>query len=269
MDQGRIHIGIGGWSFPPWRGAFSPPRLPQAGELEFASRQVTAIEINATYYRLQKPESFAKWRDATPPGFVFTVKASRYCSNRKALGEVGEAVEGFFGQGITELGEKLGPILWQLAPSKRFDPEEIAAFLKLLPASRDGLRIRHAIEVRHDSFRDPRFVELACEAGVAIVFADSDDYPQIPDLTTDFAYARLQRAREEEPTGYPMSDIEHWASIAEAWAGGTAPQGFEYIAGRPQKAEPARDVFLFMINGAKVRAPAAATALLARLAERG
>lgn len=263
-SAGSIHVGIGGWSFPPWRGTFYPDGLPQARELEHASRQVTAIEINATYYRLQKPESFRKWRDATPPGFVFTIKASRYCTNRKALGEAGEAIDGFLGQGITELGDRLGPILWQLMPTKRFERDEIGAFLKLLPARRDGVRLRHAIEVRHPSFCDAKFVELAREAGVAIAFADSGDYPAIADLTADFVYARLQRAREEEATGYSPAEIGRWAEAARAWTSGEAPAGLDYVAGAGAGGAP-RDLFLFMINGAKVRAPAAATALIARL----
>ena len=260
----RIHVGIGGWSYEPWRGTFYPPGLAKARELEYATARVTAIEINATYYGSQKPETFKRWADAAPPRFVFTVKASRFCTNRKALADGAESVERFLAQGIVALGDKLGPLLWQLAPTKRFERDEIAAFLKLLPPSCDGVRLRHAIEPRHESFRDPRFVELAREAGVAIVFADSDDYPQIADPTADFVYARLQRAREEEPAGYDPAALDRWADIARGWAAGAAPAGLDYVGAAPPPAAP-REVFLFIINGAKVRAPAAAQALIERV----
>lgn len=259
-----IHIGIGGWTYEPWRGTFYPKGLKHADELHFASRHVTAIEINGTYYRLQSRESFEKWRDAVPPGFVFTVKASRFCTNRRVLAEAGESVEKFLGQGLTSLGDALGPILWQFMPTKAFDSEDFGAFLDLLPSERDGVRLRHAIEVRHDSFRDPEFVALARKHGVAIVFADSPDYPAIADLTADFAYARLQDAREAEPTGYAPKALDHWAGVVRAWQAGEAPAGLDYASGSSLP-ETARDVFLFMINGAKVRAPAAAQALIAKL----
>ena len=264
MADGTIRVGIGGWTYEPWRGTFYPPGLPHARELDHASRHVTAIEVNGTYYRLQSPDSFAKWAKAVPDGFVFTLKASRYCTNRKVLGEAGEGIAKFLGQGITELGSKLGPILWQFMATKRFDPDDFGAFLKLLPAARDGVPIRHAIEPRHESFKDPAFVAMAREAGVAIVFADSPDYPMIPDITGGFVYARLQDQREEEPTGYPAAAIERWADIAGVWAAGASPAGLPYVATQQAPAVP-RDVFVFMINGAKVRAPAAAQALLARL----
>lgn len=262
---GKIHVGIGGWTFAPWRDNFYPKGLPQARELEYAARQVTAIEVNGTYYRLQSRDSFRKWAEAVPPGFVFTVKASRYCTNRRVLAEAGEGIANFLGQGIAELGDALGPILWQFMPTKQFDPADFAAFLALLPREQDGVRLRHALEVRHESFKDPRFIDLARDHGAAIVFADSPDYPAIADLTADFVYARLQDAREDEATGYPPAALDHWAKVAGSWSEGHSPQGLDYVADRAPASASGREVFLFMINGAKRRAPAAAKALIERL----
>lgn len=259
-----IRIGIGGWSYEPWRGTFYPPGLPQARELDYATSHVTAIEINATHYRLQSRDSFARWAKAAPPGFVYTIKASRFCTNRKVLGDAGEGIERFCGQGIAELGDKLGPILWQFMGTKKFDPDDFGAFLKLLPRQAEGVPLRHALEVRHESFRDPAFVAMARDHGAAIVFADSAKYPALADLTGDFVYARLQQAREEVPTGYDEGELDRWAGVAREWAAGGAPAGLPYVEAPSARAEP-RDVFLFMINGAKVRAPAAAEALIARL----
>jgi len=244
---GKIHIGVGGWTYEPWRGTFYPPGLPQARELEYAGRTLTAIEINGTYYRSQSPASFEKWAKAVPPGFVFTVKASRFCTNRKNLAEGGESIAKFVGQGLTLLGEKLGPILWQLMPTKRFDADEIRDFLAMLPMTYDGVPLRHAIEPRHESFRDPAFFALTRAAGAAIVLADSATHPMIDEGTAGFVYARLQQAREEEPTGYNAAALDHWAGRARAWS------------------SEGRDAYIFMIAGAKVRAPAAAQALIARL----
>jgi uncharacterized protein YecE (DUF72 family) len=266
MASGTIRAGIGGWTYEPWRGTFYPAGLPHARELDHASRHVTAIEINATYYRLQSPDSYAKWAKAVPDGFVFTLKASRYCTNRKVLGDAAEGIAKFVGQGMTELGDRLGPILWQFMATKKFDPDDFAAFLALLPSSHAGVPLRHAIEPRHESFRDPAFIAMARKAGVATVFADSPDYPLIPDVTGDFVYARLQDQREEEPTGYPAPAIDRWAAVAREWAAGGSPTDLPYVTAEPAPAKP-RDVFVFMINGAKVRAPAAAQALLARLSE--
>jgi uncharacterized protein YecE (DUF72 family) len=261
-----IRVGIGGWTFPPWRGgAFYPPGLPQARELEYATSHVSAIEINATYHRLQKPESFARWAKVAPAGFKFAVKASRFCCNRKSLAGAGDSIAGFLDQGIAELGDKLGPILWQLMPTKRFDADEIGAFLALLPRSHAGLPLRHAIEARHESFRDSRFVDLARAAGIAIVFADSAKHPAFADQTADFIYARLQDAREEEPTGYDGVSLDRWAATARIWAEGGAPEDLPYVMPPQPQPSGSRDVYIFMINGAKVRAPAAAQALLARL----
>ena len=259
-----IRVGIGGWTYEPWRGPFYPEGHAKARELEYASAHVTAIEINGTYYGSQKPKTWADWAKRTPDDFVFTIKASRFCTNRRVLAEAGESIAKFLGQGLTELGPKLGPILWQLMPTKTFDAGDFGAFLALLPDRIEGLPLRHAIEARHESFRDPAFVALARAAGAAIVFADDETHPQFADLTGGFAYARLQRQREEEPTGYDAAGIDHWAEVAQAWAGGGAPEGLDYID-PPIADGKERDVFVFMINGAKVRAPAAARALIARL----
>ena len=263
--MGKIRVGIGGWTYEPWRGVFYPPGLPHRRELEHASRHVTAIEINGTFYGRQKPESFEKWAAETPDGFVFALKASRYCVNRRLLAEAGESIERFLDQGITRLGAKLGPILWQFAATKQFDRDDFARFLALLPPERDGLPLRHAVEPRHESFRDPHFVDLVRDHGAAIVVADAAKYPQIADPTADFVYARLQNQVEEEPTGYGSDALDRWAEIARGWAVGGAPEGLAYAGERPAPVAAARDVFVFMINGAKVRAPAAAAALIARL----
>ncbi len=243
-----IRVGIGGWTFAPWRGPFYPKGLTHAGELAHASRQVTAIEINGTFYRTQTPASFRKWAEETPDRFVFALKGHRFVTNRKVLAEAGPSVETFLGSGLLELGDKLGPINWQLAPTKRFDPADIEAFLALLPAEREGRALRHAIEVRHESFATPEFVALAHRYGVAIVQADHETYPAISDDgAASFTYARLQRCREAEPEGYGPAELDRWAEIARGWAAG------------------GRDVFAFFIAGDKVRAPAAATALIGRL----
>ena len=264
MSAGRIHVGIGGWNYEPWRGVFYPPGLPQARELEYAASHLTAIEINATYYRLQKPDSFARWAGVAAPGFLYAVEGLRYCTNRKDLAEAGEAVERFCAQGLTELGDKLGPILWQFMGTKKFDPDEFSAFLKLLPAKQDGVPLRHALEVRHESFRDPRFLALAREAGAAIVFADSAQQPEFPHVTADFVYARLQQARKNVETGYDERELDGWAEVARQWATGKAPEGLQYVTEDPSPEKP-RDTYVFMINGAKLRAPAAAQALLRKL----
>ena len=261
---GAVRVGIGGWTYEPWRGVFFPEGLAHAKELDYAARQLTSIEINGTYYRTQTPATFRKWAEATPDGFVFSVKALRYTTNRKVLVESGDSIGKFLGSGLVELGDKLGPILWQFAPTKRFDRDDMAGFLDLLPQHRDGRRLRHALEVRHESFRDPAFIELARDHGAAIVFADSEKYPCIADVTADFVYARLESSREEIATGYSPEALDRWTEIARAWAAGQAPDGLAYAATTPPAVRP-RDVFVYMISGAKVRAPAAAMAMLERL----
>ncbi|MEC3951281.1 DUF72 domain-containing protein [Sphingobium sp. HWE2-09] len=244
--EGRIRVGIGGWVYEPWRGSFYPDGLRQKDELAYVGEHLTATEVNATYYSSQKPTTFANWAKAVPDGFQFAVKASRYCTNRKLLAEGGESIAKFTGQGIAELGDRLGPILWQFMPTKQFDPDDFGAFLALLPSSVDGVPLRHALEVRHASFDDPAFLAMARDAGAAIVLADHDDYPAITGHDVGFAYMRLMRARADEPTGYPPSEIEDWADRAKT----AARQG---------------DIFSFFISGAKERNPAAAQAMIVAL----
>jgi uncharacterized protein YecE (DUF72 family) len=261
---GTIRAGMGGWTFEPWRGVFYPKGLKQADELAFASRQVTAIEINSTYYSTQKPESWAKWRAATPEGFVFTVKGSRYCTNRRVLGEAGDGIARFLSQGLVELGDRLGPICWQFMPTKRFDPEDFAAFLQLLPARWEGLALRHCVEVRHQSFAVPEFVALCRTHQVAICCADHAAYPLIPDVTADFVYARLMGGSDEIPTAYPPPALDQWAQRFRVYADGGVPEDLPRVdpAQTPERRD--RDVFAFFIHEGKVRAPAAAMALLGR-----
>jgi uncharacterized protein YecE (DUF72 family) len=260
-----IRVGIGGWTFEPWRGgAFYPEGLPQKKELEFATRALTAIEINGTYYSGFKPATFAGWAETAPEGFVYAVKASRFCTNRKILAEAGESIARFTGQGITELGDKLGPILWQFMATKKFDADDFGAFLKLLPEKQDGVALCHAIQVRHESFAVPAFTEMCRKAGVAIVFADSPQYPAIADVTGDFVYARLERGEDDNPLCYPEKDIDRWVDAAKCWAGGGRPEGLPYVEEAAPKKAP-RETFIFFIHGGKVRAPAAAQALIERL----
>ncbi len=242
-----IRAGIGGWTFEPWRGSFYPPGLPHAQELAFASRALTTIEINGTFYRTQKPDTFRKWAEETPDGFVFSVKAARYAVNKRVLAEAGPSIERFAESGLEQLGEKLGPILWQFAPTKKFDAADFAAFLALLPREVKGTRLRHALEVRHASFKTPEFIELSAKAGAAIVVADSEDYPLIEEQTADFSYARLMKSRAGLETGYPPDELVAWRKRAQALAKG------------------GRNVFVYFIDGAKERAPAAAEAFLAGL----
>jgi uncharacterized protein YecE (DUF72 family) len=247
--SGKIRVGTGGWTFPPWRGVFYPKGLRQKDELEFASRRLTSIEINGTYYSTFKRASWAAWRDATPEGFVFAVKAARFCTNRRDLSGAGEAIKVFVGQGMSVLRHRLGPINWQFGDRKKFVPEEIEAFLKLLPQKVEGVPLRHALEVRNPSFKDPRFYDLARRYRVAIVFADDEEFPAIDEATADFSYARLMRTEEEIETGYDVAALARWARRSRAWA----KRG---------------DAFVYFISGAKRRAPAAAQALIARLGDR-
>jgi uncharacterized protein YecE (DUF72 family) len=247
MSEAQIRIGIGGWTYPPWRGVFYPDKLPQSKELEFASQALTAIEINATFYGRQKPKSWEAWERTVPEGFQFAVKGSRFCVMRSRLCEGAEGIGNFFAQGFAALGPKLGPILWQFAPRRKFDRDDIAGFIDLLPEAIDGVAFRHAIEPRHDSFNDEKFFELCRARNIAVVFDDSDDYPRIEADTADFAYARLQRMREEVPTGYDHALLDGFAERARTWR------------------KDGRDCYVFLINGAKIRAPAAALALQERL----
>jgi uncharacterized protein YecE (DUF72 family) len=262
-----IRVGIGGWNYPPWRGTFYPKGLAQAKELEFASRALTSIEINATYHRLQKRDSFAKWADTTPDNFQFSVKAWQFATAKKNLGEGAPLIDKFLGSGFAALGTKLGPILWQFAPTRKFDAENFEAFLSLLPSELEGAKLRHALEVRHESFVTPEFVALARKHNASIVLADSAKYPLIADATADFVYMRLQRTEERVATGYTSRALKQWADRARAYESGSLPTDLPLLAKASAakgkvKSAAKRDVFVYFISGAKVRAPAAAQAMM-------
>jgi uncharacterized protein YecE (DUF72 family) len=267
-DAGRIHVGIGGWNFEPWRGVFYPKGLPQAKELEYAATHLTSIEINATFYRSQTPATFRKWAATVPDGFVFSVKGPRFTTNRGVLAEAGDSLKHFFNTGVLELGDRLGPLLWQFAPTKKFDPVDFGKFLELLPPKIDGRALRHVVEVRHPSFLVPDFVALMRGFGMAIVFTDHARYPSLADATGDFIYARLQKGKDEIPTAYPPKEIDAWTKRLRLWAQGKAPEDLPRVdaAAAPKGAAP-RDVFAYVIHEGKIRAPAAAMALIERLKE--
>jgi uncharacterized protein YecE (DUF72 family) len=250
-DQ-AVRVGVGGWTYEPWRDNFYPKGLAHGKELAYASRQLTAIEVNGTYYSTFKPPTFAKWRDETPDGFMFSLKANRFATNRKLLATAGESIERFVGSGISELGDKLGPIVWQFMPTKVFDPQDFEAFLALLPKAVDGRALRHVLDVRHESFDTPEYLALARRYGCVTVHADSEKFPAIVDAQSEFAYIRLMRSEAAIPTGYPPAVLDQWAQGARAWTTGSH-------GGKP------RELFIYFINGAKERAPAAAQALLERL----
>jgi uncharacterized protein YecE (DUF72 family) len=242
-----VRVGVGGWTYEPWRGVFYPKGLAHRRELEYASRHLTAIEINATFYSRQKPESWRKWGEAAPAGFQFSLKASRFSTARKVLADGAGSLDIFLNQGFTELGDKLGPINWQFADTKQFDPDDFARFLGLIPDVQNGVKLRHALEVRHASFADPAFLDLARARNMAVVFADHDEFVGIEEQTADFTYARLQRSVETIETGYDATALDGWAEQVRSWARG------------------GRDVFVYFTSGAKVRNPATAQALIARL----
>lgn len=243
---GKIHVGVGGWNFAPWRGTFYPQGLTQAQELHYASRELTSIEINSTFYGLQKPATFEKWRDETPDGFVFSVKAPRFVTHRKLLATAESSIERFLGSGVLKLGAKLGAINWQLPPGKPFDATDLDAFLKLLPAKAGGLALRHALEVRDASFDCDEFVALAKEHGVAVVEAGDSAYPRIQSHSAPFSYLRVMGATESRASGYTPAALTKWREHAEE----LAREG---------------EVYFYFISGAKVRNPLAARALIAAL----
>ena len=260
----RIRVGVGGWTYEPWRGNFFPEGLPHSRELEYASRQLTTIEVNATYYGTLKPASFKKWHDETPDGFVFSLKASRYATNRRVLADAGESITRFVESGLSELGQKLGPIVWQFMPGKVFEPQDFEAFLALLPASVDGQTLRHAVDVRHESFMTLEYLALARRYRVATIFTDAEKFPSFADLTSGFVYARLMMSDALMAAGYADAALDAWAERARLWAAGSAPADLPSLEA-PAIGCATRDVFVYFINGAKERAPAAAVALLARL----
>lgn len=267
--QGRIYTGIGGWTYEPWRGVFYPEGLPHAQELRYAASHLTSIEINGTFYRTQSPASYRKWASEVPDGFVFSLKGPRFAVNRSVLAEAGDSIKRFLNSGITELRDRLGPLLWQFAPTKKYDEADFGRFLELLPQSFDGHVLRHVVEVRHDSFRVPAFVTLLRHFGIAVCFSEHATYPAIADVTSDFVYARLQKGEDRVKTGYPPKALDAWAARVKEWAHGGAPGDLSCVdpATRPKK--QARDVFVYFIHEGKIRAPAAAMALIERLNGKG
>jgi uncharacterized protein YecE (DUF72 family) len=244
----RIRVGIGGWTYAPWRGGmFYPADLPQKQELAYASRVMSAIEINGSFYRSPTPASFISWREQTPEGFVFSLKAPRFATQRRVLAEGAESIRRFIDGGLAELGDRLGPVLWQLPPTHRFDAGDLAAFAQLLPARLGDRRLRHVIEARHESFQTPEFFAILRRHHLATVFTDSPDYPNFDEVTTDFVYLRQMRSESQRPTGYTPAALSALHKRAQAWAA------------------EGRDVFVYFINGAKERAPGAAQALLRKL----
>ena len=256
-----IRVGVGGWTYAPWRETFYPEGLVQRRELEYASRRLSAIEINGTYYSAQKPDTYARWRDETPEGFVFTAKAPMRIVQAKVLANTLGQVEAFVG-GIATLGEKLGAIAWQF--ERKLDRDDFARFVDALPASADGRPLRHAIEVRDPAAVDTTLVALARKKNVALVFTDSPEWPSFADVTADFVYARLMRARASLVTGYTRPELVAWAERARLWARGGEPKDLPRLGGAA-KAARHRDVFVFFINADKERNPAAATTLIALL----
>lgn len=263
--SGKIRAGMGGWTFEPWDKSFYPDKLAKAKQLNYATRQVPTIEVNGTYYSSFKEPTFVKWATEAPDGFVYSLKGNRFVTNRRVLGEAGESMTRFLGSGVAALGEKLGPILWQFAPTKKFDPQDFEAFLKLLPESQDGVKLRHALEVRHDSFATPEFVALARKYGAAIVYADHAKYPAIADITGDFVYARLQTGSDDNPDCYTPKALDEWAARARTWAEGKVPADLPLADPSTSAPVQPRDVFVYFITEGKVRAPFGAMALMRRV----
>lgn len=258
-----IRVGIGGWVFTPWRNNFYPAGLVQRRELEFASRHVTAIEINGTYYGAQQPATYAKWRDETPDGFLFSAKAPKRIVQSRVLAKTRVQVEDFIG-GIAELKDKLGPLVWQFEAGRKLEADDFAAFLDLLPREAAGRRLRHVLDVRDPAFITPDFLALVRRHGMATVFTDSPDYPRFADLTADFVYARLMGTQSNIASGYPDAELDAWARRARQWAEGGDPADLPHIEA-PRSGDAQRDVFVYFISAAKERNPAAAMALIERL----
>ena len=263
--SGQIRIGIGGWNYEPWRGVFYPDGLAQAKELAYAASLLTSIEINSTFYGSQKPESFRKWAATVPDGFVFSVKGPRFATNRRVLAEAGDSIKRFLDSGVLELRDRLGPMLWQFAPTKKFDAGDFGKFLELLPRTAEGRPLRHVVEVRHASFRTAEFIALLRTFAMPVVFTDHATYPSIADVTGDFLYARLQKGVDTIPTAYAAKELDAWAGRLRAWARGKAPDDLPRVEAAAKPEAGPRDVFAYVIHEGKVRAPAAAMALIERL----
>jgi uncharacterized protein YecE (DUF72 family) len=264
-QEGKVRIGIGGWTFAPWRGSFYPKGLPHTRELAYASAQLTSIEVNGTFYRSQTPATFRKWAGEVPAGFVFALKGPRFATNRRVLKDAGDSIKRFLDSGVTELGDHLGPLLWQFAPTKKFDETDFSGFLELLPEKFGGRHIRHVIEIRHNSFKTPAFVALLRKFSLPVVFTDHAKYPNIADVTGDFIYARLQQGKDSIPTAYPPKALAAWADRLHDWAKGNEPGDLPLVTPLSKSKAKPRDVFAYVIHEGKVRAPAAAMALIERL----
>jgi uncharacterized protein YecE (DUF72 family) len=281
-----VRIGISGWRYARWRGVFYPEDLRQKDELTFAARKFPSIEVNGTFYSLQNPTLFGRWSDETPDDFVFALKGPRYVTHMLKLKNAKPALANFFASGVLRLGRKLGPILWQLPPNLSFDAERLAAFFAILPRdteeaarlgrahngklkSRAWLRtagkrnIRHALEVRHDSFKTPAFVDLLREYDIALVCADAVEWPLLTDVTSDFIYCRLHGSQELYASGYDDAALSAWAKRISAWAEGSDAEGPRASKMRAPRRK-ARDVYVYFDNDAKVRAPFDALALIAK-----
>ncbi|HTQ96107.1 MAG TPA: DUF72 domain-containing protein [Candidatus Acidoferrum sp.] len=287
---GQIRIGISGWRYTPWRGVFYPKKLPQRQELEFASSKLSSLEINGTFYSLQRPSSFQSWHDAVPADFLFSVKGPRYITHIQRLRDVETPLANFLASGVLLLGKKLGPFLWQFPPNFKLDAAKMEIFFKMLP--HDGAeakriaknhdkwmakrvsfedidskhKLRHAIEIRHDSFATPEFLELLRKYDVAIVCADTPDWPKITDVTADFVYCRLHGVEALYASGYDDKSLDQWADWVLAWAKGGEPATEKILKTKPPKAK-ARDVFVYFDNDVKVRAPFDAQTLMKRVSE--
>ncbi|MEA9580312.1 DUF72 domain-containing protein [Xanthomonas nasturtii] len=260
-----LHVGIGGWVYAPWRaGMFYPDGLVQRRELEYASRQVNAIEINGTYYGAQKPATYAKWRDDVPPGFVFSAKAPRRITQSRTLAGTKAQVDDFVG-GIVELGATLGPLVWQFEQGHRLQADDLEAFLALLPQRAGGRTLRHVLEIRDPAAVNASLLAQVRRHGVATVFTDSDEHPSFADLSTDFVYARLMRSQARLHAGYPAPALARWAERIQAWRRGDDPADLPHVDSTPQATNTPREVFVFFISAAKERNPAAAMALLKEL----
>jgi uncharacterized protein YecE (DUF72 family) len=265
QSAGRVRVGIGGWNFAPWRKNFYPEKWPQKRELEYASRKLTAIEVNSTFYRPQTAATYANWREQTPDGFVFSLKAPGFATLATSLDSAAKAIRRFVFAGLAELGDRLGPISWQFGTNRVFERDHFAGFLDLLPAELNGARLRHVLEVRHESFKCGEYLALMRERKVPTVFTDSNEHPSFADLTGDFVYARLMRSEASIATGYGAKALDRWADRARAWALGGQPDDLPRVEPQRQVPEKPRDVFIYFISAAKQRNPAAAMALIERL----
>ena len=262
---GTIYCGVGGWTYEPWRGVFYPKGLPHAQELKYAGEHLTVDRDQRHLLPHAEPRRpFRKWASEVPANFVFALKGPRYAVNRRVLAEAGNSIKRFLDSGVTELGDKLGPLLWQFTPYKKFDEQDFSKFLELLPDKFNGRKLRHVVEPRHDSFKTPAFIGLARKAGVAIVYAEHDSYAEIADVTADFVYARLQKGDEKLKAGYPPKALDAWAKRAKTWAAGGEPSDLPRVD-KAHAAKTARDTFIYFIHEAKLRAPAAAMALIERV----